>query len=133
MLGLDATGISDDGSPVDGDGEGDVSGEEEDGVDAGGEDVDGLRLELGLSPPAAGEGDLGTGEEAGEGVCGAMVECVGAGEGAWAVDIAMIAMEMASTSVARVNAMVARGRNGVKVTEEDAGVGGFEDEQSNGV
>ncbi|TKY70779.1 hypothetical protein E2542_SST07072 [Spatholobus suberectus] len=42
-------------------------------------------------------------------ICGVRVEGVGAGEGACAVDIAIRDKEMASTSMARVSAMVAHG------------------------
>ncbi|KAJ1391724.1 hypothetical protein SESBI_36384 [Sesbania bispinosa] len=102
------------GSPVEGEGEGDVLGEEDgvdDGEGAGGDGGDevGLMVGLGLSGPG-----IGTGEEAaGEGVGGngiigvGMAECVGAGLGAWAADIATRVNDMARPrrSLARVSAI----------------------------
>lgn len=128
---------------MDGDGAGVVEagagagGEGDDGVGLmlglGGEGGDGIGLMLGLILGLSGDGgedDIGTGEEGvwalGESVgvvAGGMIECVGAGLGAWAADIVTMARDMASTSVARASAMVARGRKGrlgVGVTAEEA-------------
>lgn len=101
MLGK-ATGLSENDSPVDGDGVGDG----ESGVRAGGKAMVelgvGLMLELWLG---LGLG-LSGGSDTGEGVWAMM----GAGEGAWAMDNVRRVRDMASTSVARVSAIVAQGR-----------------------
>lgn len=95
-----ATGLSENDSPVDGDGVGDG----ESGVRAGGEAIVelGVGLMLGLW---LGLG-LSGGSDTGEGVWAMM----GAGEGAWAMDNVRRVRDMVSTSVARVSAIVAQGR-----------------------
>ncbi|GAU29289.1 hypothetical protein TSUD_226600 [Trifolium subterraneum] len=102
MLGCDATGISENDSPVDGDGEDDG----EVGVGAGGEDIDGLGVGLMVGLEVGLSGGSDAGEEAGEGVC----DMMGAGDGAWDTDIVTRAKEMARRCVARVSAIVAEGR-----------------------
>lgn len=101
LLGLEATGLSDIDSPVEGDGE--EAGDGEAAVGKGGL-ILGLMFMLGLMLGLSGGND--SGEEAGEGVCSMM----GPGEGAWAMDITTRERDMASMSVARVNAIVTRGR-----------------------
>ena len=109
LLGLEATGLSDIDSSVEGDG--DEAGDGEVAVGNGGEGKDGfglmLGLILGLMLMLGLPGGNDSGEEAGEeGVCSMM----GAGEGAWAMDITTRERSMASMSVARASAIVTRGR-----------------------
>lgn len=116
LLGLEATGLSDIDSPVEGDGE--EAGDGEASVGKGGL-ILGLMfmlgLMLGLWLGLSGGND--SGEEAGEGVCSMM----GPGEGAWAMDITTRERDMASMSVARVNAIVTRGRRKRNRTEQSNG------------
>ncbi|KAJ1415016.1 hypothetical protein SESBI_18375 [Sesbania bispinosa] len=87
-----------------------------------------LGLEATGGSPMDGEGDVGDGEDAGVGAeggeevgaigGGVAVEAVGAGEGAWPVDIVMRARDMASMSMARVSAMASSSTEGAKAERE---------------
>ncbi|KAJ1378427.1 hypothetical protein SESBI_47851 [Sesbania bispinosa] len=122
LLGLEATG----GSPMDG--EGDVGDGEDAGVGAEGEGGDEIVDGLGPGPGLweLGEGGDEIGEVAGGEVVGASgevggrvaVEAVGAGEGAWPVDIVKRARDMASMSMACVSAMASSSTEESWVTKE---------------